>query len=148
MLILVENAGIMQIVVENAGIMLVYWPKYPHLQVNPHLCGYCGNTGRVNSNSKPAVVCRPCEWCWCPQWRRNIWWWGELISRSVSKMFQFRSRCFYICNGQLWPFSSFTTEGGFYRNNQTKKQSQPLKDLFIKQDWAIAWFSGLGQTDW
>ena len=25
-------------------IMWVYWPKYPYLRVNPHLCGYCGNT--------------------------------------------------------------------------------------------------------
>ena len=35
----------MEVFVKYACIMRVNWPKYPHLRVNPHLCGYCGNTG-------------------------------------------------------------------------------------------------------
>ena len=42
-----QNCGYYVWYCQKCGYYAVYWPKYPHLRVNPHLCGYFGNTAIV-----------------------------------------------------------------------------------------------------
>ena len=49
----------MRVFVGNAGIMRVFWPKYPHMRVNPHLCGYVGNIARVNWRATYYICRKP-----------------------------------------------------------------------------------------
>ena len=38
------NLSLCGFVDRNAGVMRVFSPKYPHMRVDPHLCGYKHNT--------------------------------------------------------------------------------------------------------